>query len=218
MRKTLLATVASLGGRASSTVQHLCTLIMVAESPCMCRSTNTFFLPAMISIDPSSIQLSKYLNYYSISQISISSLCGISSQAAIHTTQAKSCLHPHYFNMCLATVATCGHCQQEICCALNICAEAQRWGMIHIAKPIPETRPSIDITNTQTDVYLLRVHSVMEQERIQVSRCSLCIGKSALKPGPLRAETVQQQRATHELTSTLNELFGFDVQRKSFCT
>lgn len=184
----------------------------------MCRSTNTFLSPAMISIDPSSIQLSEYLNYYSISQISISSLCRISSQVAIHTTQAKSCLHPHYFNMCLATVATCGHCQQEFCCALNICAEAQRWGLIHIAKSIPETRPSIDITNVQKDVYLLRVYSVMEQERIQVSRCSYCDGMSALKPGLLRAEEVQQQRATHELTSALNEFFGFDVQRKSFCT
>jgi hypothetical protein len=120
--------------------------------------------------------------------------------------------------MCLATVATCGHCQQEFCCALNICAEAQRWGMIHVAKSIQVTRPSIEITNTQTDVYLLRVYSVMEQERIQVSRCSHCNGMSALRPGPLRAEEAQQQRATKELTSALNEFFGFDVQCKSFCT
>jgi hypothetical protein len=116
--------------------------------------------------------------------------------------------------MCLATVATCGHCQQESCCAVNICAEAKRLGMIHIAKSIPEIRPAIEIANTQTHNPFLKVYPVMEQERIQVSRCSHCDGTSVLKPGFLRAEEAQQQPATNDLANALDAFFGFDVNRK----
>jgi hypothetical protein len=119
--------------------------------------------------------------------------------------------------MCIATVATCGHCKQEFCCALNICAEAKQLGMIHIAKSIPGTYSAIDISNPQTDVRLLRVYSIIEQERIQVSRCSHCDKMPGLKPGPLRGAETQQQGATNELASALNAFFGFDVHRKQFC-
>jgi hypothetical protein len=114
--------------------------------------------------------------------------------------------------MCLATVATCGHCQQESCCAINFCAEAKRLGMIHIAKSIPDICPAIEIANPQTHIPFLKVYPVMEQERIQVSRCSLC--DAGLKPGLLRAEEAQQQPANSELAKALDAFFGFDVNRK----
>jgi hypothetical protein len=119
--------------------------------------------------------------------------------------------------MCFATVATCGNCKQEFCCALNICAEAKQIGMVHVAKSTPATCPAIEIANPQTDVYLLKVYPVMEQERIQVPRCSHCDGMSSLKPGPMRSAGIQQQRAMNELASALNAFFGFDVHRKQFC-
>jgi hypothetical protein len=116
--------------------------------------------------------------------------------------------------MCFATVGTCGHCQQEFCCALNICAEAKRFGVIHVAKSIPDTRPAIEVANLQTDINFLKVYSVLEQERIQVPRCSHCDGMSSLKPGLLRAEEAQQPRVANELASALDAFFGFDVRRK----
>jgi hypothetical protein len=116
--------------------------------------------------------------------------------------------------MCLATVATCGHCQQESCCAVNICAEAKRLGMIHIAKSIPNTCPAIEIANHQTDSPLLKIYTVMEQERIQVSRCSHCDRMSGWKSGQLRADEAQQQPVSNVSAKALDELFGFDVNRK----
>jgi hypothetical protein len=116
--------------------------------------------------------------------------------------------------MCLATVATCGRCQQESCCAVNICAEAKRLGMIHIAKSIPDICPAIEIANPQTDIPFLKVYPVMEQERIQVSHCSHCDGTSDFKPELLRAKEAQQQPATNELANALDAFFGFDVNRK----
>ncbi len=141
-------------------------------------------------------------------------VCRISSPLATYTTPAELCLHSHCLTMCLATVETCGHCRQEFCCALNICAEAKRLGMIHLAKSIPDTHPAIQIAHPQTDIHFLKVYPVMEQERIQVLRCSHCDGMSGLKPGPLRAEEAQQQHATNELANALDAYFGFDVHRK----
>jgi hypothetical protein len=86
--------------------------------------------------------------------------------------------------------------------------------MIHVAKSIPNTCPAIEIANPQTDVPFLKVYPVMEQERLQVSRCSHCDGTSGLKPGPLHAEEAQQHLATNELANALDAFFGFDVNRK----
>ncbi|KAE9969429.1 hypothetical protein EG328_006877 [Venturia inaequalis] len=85
--------------------------------------------------------------------------------------------------------------------------------MIHIAKSILEIRPAIEIANTQTHNPFLKVYPVMEQERIQVSRCSHCDGTSVLKPGLLRAEEAQQQPATNDLANALDAFFGFDVNQ-----
>jgi hypothetical protein len=141
-------------------------------------------------------------------------LCSISSQVTIYDTPEELCLHSHYLTMCFATVEICSHCLQESCRALHICADAKRFGMIHIAKSIPDTCPTVEIANFQTDIQTLKVYSVLKQKRIQVLRCSHCVGLFGLSPEPLRAEEAQKQRTANELENALNALFGFDVHRE----